>query len=401
MALLTTHAGSLPRPPELDQLYARASRGEPVDESHLGALVEAATREVMAAQAGAGIDVAGNGEAPRESFFTYVRQRLSGFGVVGPGSGGTSERSRRRVMADMSAFPSFVELKRRTYGVESVSVLRPPACVGPVAHVDPGPLQAELDGLERGAAAVAADQGQSPFAELFCTAASPGIVAAAMENRHYARDTDYLEAVARALAPEYRAILDAGLVLQIDAPDLAMERHTSFADRPLDEFVDFAERVVAGIAEALGPLSPEERRRVRLHVCWGNYDGPHHLDVPLEAILPVLASAPVGALSLPFANPRHAHEHRLLADGGLPPDMDLVAGVIDTTSNYVEHPAVVADRLEAVVGSVGDPARVMAGTDCGFATAAGFSDVAREVVWLKLRALVDGARLASERLGLA
>ena len=227
------------------------------------------------------------------------------------------------------------------------------------------------------------------------TAPSPGIVAAAMANEHYPRFEDYLAAVATALRTEYEYIVSQGFVLQIDAPDLAMERHTSFADRPLAEFLAFVDVTIAVIAEALAAVP---RDRVRLHVCWGNYEAPHCFDVPLDDILPRLYAAPVGALVLSMANPRHAHEHRCLARYPLPADMLLVAGVIDPTTNYVEHPEVVADRIELAARAVGDPRRVIAGTDCGFEVAAGLGEVAEEVVWEKLRTLRAGADLATKRL---
>jgi 5-methyltetrahydropteroyltriglutamate--homocysteine methyltransferase len=227
------------------------------------------------------------------------------------------------------------------------------------------------------------------------TAASPGIVVSAMQNQHYATRDEYLAAVGTALAVEYRAIVEHGLLLQIDAPDLAMERHVLFGDRPLAEFQQWVADVVATINMALAGISPA---RVRLHVCWGNYEGPHTHDVPLSEILPALYTARVGALVISMANARHAHEYKCFAAEPLPEYMSLVAGVIDTTSNYVEHPETVADRLERVAAVVGDPRRIIAGTDCGFDTSAGLGDVAPSLVWLKLRALRDGADLASTRL---
>ncbi|HYY05616.1 MAG TPA: methionine synthase, partial [Candidatus Limnocylindria bacterium] len=206
---------------------------------------------------------------------------------------------------------------------------------------------------------------------------------------------DYVHALATALRTEYEHIVAEGFVLQIDCPDLAMERHTSFADRPLAEFLAFMELVIGAIN---GALANVPRERVRLHVCWGNYNGPHLFDVPLEDIVERLYATRVGALVLSMANPRHAHEHRVLARHPLPADMLLVAGVIDTTTNYVEHPEVVAERIERAAQASGDPRRVIAGTDCGFETAAGMADVAEEVVWEKLRALREGADLASRRL---
>jgi 5-methyltetrahydropteroyltriglutamate--homocysteine methyltransferase len=216
-----------------------------------------------------------------------------------------------------------------------------------------------------------------------------------MQNDHYASLAEYVNAVADALRTEYEAIVRAGHVLQIDAPDLAMERHRLFADRPLADFLDFVELVVAAINRALANVP---RDRVRLHVCWGNYEGPHVFDVPFDEIASRLYRARAGALVLSMANPRHAHEHRSLSKFPLPEDWNLVAGVIDTTTNYVEHPEVVADRIETAAKAVGDPRRVLAGTDCGFDTSTGFGLVAEEVVWEKLRALCAGARIASSRL---
>ena len=221
----------------------------------------------------------------------------------------------------------------------------------------------------------------APFAETFMTAASPGIVASAMENRHYSSLQGYVLAIAAALRPEYHAITGRGLLLQIDAPDLALERHTLFAHRPLGDFLAWVELVVDAINSSLDGIAPD---RVRLHVCWGNYEGPHTRDVALDDILPLLYRAEVGALVVSMANPRHAHEYRCFERLPLPGHMVLVAGVIDTTTNYVEHPDVVADRLVRVAGAVGDPRRVIAGTDCGFDTSAGIGDIAPSVVWEKL-----------------
>ena len=233
------------------------------------------------------------------------------------------------------------------------------------------------------------------YEEAFITAASPGIVAAAMENAHYPDMDAYLEALADALATEYKAIVEAGFVLQIDAPDLAMERHTLFADKPLSEFLAFARASVAAINRALQGIP---RDRVRLHVCWGNYEGPHDLDVALAEIWPEIAAAQAGALMISLANPRHEHEWRCFRENGLPEGTLLIAGVIDTTTNYIEHPEVVADRIERLAEAVGDPAHLLAGTDCGFETAAGFGAVVEDVVWEKLKSLSEGARIASQRL---
>jgi 5-methyltetrahydropteroyltriglutamate--homocysteine methyltransferase len=379
--ILTTHAGSLPRTPALVEMLVRLSRREPVDTAALAREVEASTRHVVARQLAAGIDVGNDGEQPRESFFTYVQHRMSGFG------GSASERP---IMRDIVQYQSFLALKLPEFSRTMVSLMNAPQATGPVRYVDAEPVARECAALEKVLA-------ESPrrFVESFMTAASPGIVAAAMGNAYYATMDEYVLALADALRVEYRAIVDHGLVLQLDCPDLAMERHTLFADRPLAEFLRWVELIVGAINRALEGIPPE---RVRLHVCWGNYEGPHTLDVPLEELLPRLYAARVGALVISMANPRHAHEHRCFARQPLPKDMLLVAGVIDTTTNYVEHPEVVADRIEIAARAVGDPRRIIAGTDCGFATAAGLGEVAEEVVWEKLAALRAGADLATRRL---
>jgi 5-methyltetrahydropteroyltriglutamate--homocysteine methyltransferase len=334
----------------------------------------------VAAQLACGIDVGNDGEQPRESFFTHLRERLSGFGG----------RSQRPLMRDLVRYPSFLALKAPEFQREMVSLVAAPRAEGDVRYVDAGPLEREIAAFRR----ILADA-PGRFAESFWTSPSPGIVAAAMENAHYPSLEAYVDAVADALRSEYEAIARAGFVLQVDAPDLAMERHTLFADRPLHDFLRFVDHVVAALNRALAGVPAEQ---VRLHVCWGNYEGPHDLDVALEEVLPRVLAARAGALVLSMANPRHAHEHRVLARAGFPGDRILVAGAIDTTTNYVEHPEVVAERLEHAAEAVGDPRRVLAGTDCGFGTAAGLGEVAAEVVWQKLRALREGAELASRRL---
>ncbi len=378
--VLTTHAGSLPRSKPLVELFVRASRGEDVDPAALERAIEDSTRRVIARQLEVGIDVGNDGEQGRESFFTYVRHRLSGFGG----------ESQRPFMRDIVEFSSFVEAKIPEWSRCSVSLMTAPKAVAEVRHVDRAPIERECAEHHR-----LLDEQPARFVESFMTAPSPGIVAAAMVNEHYPRLEDYVDALADALRVEYETIVARGFLLQLDCPDLAMERHTSFADRPLADFLAFVELVVAAINRALRGVPPD---RVRMHVCWGNYGGPHHLDVPLDDILPHLCRARVGALMLSMANPRHAHEVRCLERHPLPPGMALAVGVIDTTTNYVEHPEVVAERIERAARAVGDPERVLASTDCGFDTAAGFRDVAEEVVWEKLRSLVAGARLASARL---
>ncbi len=380
--ILTTHTGSLPRPPELTRLHVQRSRGGPVDEVALTAAGREALRHVVPAQIDAGLDVINNGEQQRESFALYLRHRLTGLGG----------ESIRAVFADIDAYPAFkAEFSRQGAGRQAVSnTAWLPAAVGPVAHADPGAVEAECEDFR-----AALDPFAGRYAEAFLTAPSPGIVASLVQNRHYATEEAYLAALGEALAVEYRAIVAHGFLLQLDCPDLALERHCSYRDRPLSDFLGFAERVVAAINAALAGIP---RERVRLHVCWGNYEAPHDSDVPLADILPILLRAEVGGLVLPFANPRHAHEHRCFKAMPLAEDQVLVAGVIDTLTNFVEHPEVVAERILRVAEAVGDPRRVLAGTDCGFDTAAGRGRVAPDVVWAKLRSLGEGARLASARL---
>lgn len=378
--ILTTHTGSLPRPAELTELYVRRSRGDAIDPAELDALGKAAVREVVAKQIAAGVDVGNNGEQQREAFFLYVRHRMSGFG------GGWT----RKVFADVSHYPAFSAWKAAHDSVnQSISNTGGvPEAIGEVRYLDSALVEAECQDFR-----AALDTAQGGFAEPFMTAPSPGIIAAAMRNRWYDSEDTYLAALGQALQVEYEMIVRHGFLLQIDAPDLAMERHLSYQDRPLADFVDFVERVVATINRALANVP---RDRVRLHACWGNYEGPHDCDVALPEILPAIRRANVGGFVLPFANPRHAHEYRCLQ--GLDDDQIVVAGVIDPLTNFVEHPEVVADRIEQVARVVGDPRRVLAGTDCGFDTSAGRGRVADDVVWAKLAAMAEGAKIATRRL---
>ena len=373
--LLVTHAGSLPRPfPLIDALAGKAP------DADLDELVEEAVAEAVANQSRVGVDIASDGEQGRESFFTYIQHRMSGFGV-GDGT--------RRGFQDMNDFPGFLDLLRSQRSDRSqVSLTRPPQAIGPVSYGDRTDLRSELERFER----ASADAG---FVDRFVTAPSPGIVVAAMANRYYSSDDEYLAAVAEALGVEYRAVNDAGHLLQIDAPDLAMERHGAFRDRPLGDFLGFVDSVVAAINQATEGLDPS---RIRLHVCWGNYEGPHTHDVDLADLLDSLYQARVGGLLLSGGNPRHEHEYREFARSPLPEGWTLAAGVIDTTTNYVEHPEVVADRLVRTAEVIGDPGRIVAATDCGFDTAAGFGVVAADVAWAKVASLRAGADLASERL---
>ncbi len=386
--ILTTHTGSLPRPRELTRLYALRARGEAVDAGEIARAGREAVRAVVRKQQAAGIDIGNNGEQPRDSFFLYLKSRLSGLG-------GSWERPAR---ADVERYPDFKRMwieqhASRTQGNMQVSALGGlPKAIGEVRYLDARAIEEECRDFQ----AVLA-QHPGVFVEPFMSAPSPGILATAVRNEHYDTLANYLAALGRALQVEYEAIAASGLLLQIDAPDLALERHITWKDRPTSEFVAFIELTVATINRALANVP---RDRVRLHVCWGNSESPHDCDVPLEEILPALLQANVGGLMLPFANPRHAHEFLCFASQPLADDQVLVAGVIDSLTNVVEHPEVVADRLERVAAVIGDPTRVLAGTDCGFDTSAGWGRVAEDVVWAKLKALAEGAHIASERMGM-
>jgi len=379
---LTTHAGSLPRPAALTALYAARTRGRPVDNAAIAKAGADAVPWVVDQQISAGMDLINNGEQQRESFVLYLRHRLSGLGSAGS----------RRPWAELAKYPVFAEgLKQQLAVKEAVSNRdQLPKCIGPVAYVGQRELEEELQSFK----AALATRG-ARYQEAFFTAPSPGILAAIVQNEHYPTQDAYIAAIGDAVRVEYEAIIKAGFLLQIDAPDLALERHGSFQGRPIEEFRAFIDVVIAAINRALVNVP---RDRVRLHVCWGNYESPHDEDVPLRDILPNLKKANVGGFFLPFANPRHAHEVRVLEQIPLDPDQVLVAGVIDTLTNFVEHPEVVADRLERAAKAMGDPRRVIAGTDCGFDTSAGMGRVAEDVVWAKLRAMADGARIASQRL---
>lgn len=379
--ILTTHAGSLPRPAELTSLFARRSVGEAIDEAELERQGKAAVKDIVRRQVEAGLDVIDDGEQSRESFVLYMRRRLTGMG----GSGS------RLMHSDLDAYPQYKAAfqQRVTSGDRVSNRANIPKAVGAIKYADASLIEAECADFRT------ALKDQKGFTEAFLTAPSPGIIASIVQNEHYDSFESYLDALGAALQVEYEAIVRNSFLLQLDCPDLALERHTSFRDRPLADFVKFVETVVAAINKAVANVP---REKIRLHVCWGNYEGPHDHDVALRDILPAILKAKAGAIFLPFANPRHAHEFRVLKDIPLADDQVLIAGVIDTLTNFVEHPEVVADRIERIAGAVGDPRRVIAGTDCGFDTSAGMGRVTEDVVWAKLRAMRDGAKIASQRL---
>jgi len=376
--ILTTHVGSLPRSPELGDLLIRDEAGEAVDKARLARLGEEAVHYVVAKQAEAGIDIVNDGEQPRVGFQTYVAQRMKGFGG----------ESKRPLPADYVNFPVYAAQWTRTAPRRS-KVRNAPQAVADVVYDD---LSAATEECRMFKAALAG-QTKKPV-EAFMTAPSPGIIATTLLNAHYPSHETYVFALARQIAKEYRLIAQ-DFVLQIDAPDLAMERNTLFQDKSIPEFLKIAEMHVAALNDALAGIPPE---RVRLHCCWGNYAGPHVNDIPLADILPVLCQVKAGGLSIEFANPRHQHEYAALKRAKLPDGLILLPGVIDSTTNFVEHPEVVANRICEAVDAVGDRSRVIASSDCGFATFAGGEMVAEDVVWAKLKSCRDGADIATRRL---
>lgn len=377
--ILTTHVGSLPRPSGLTDLLLRQERGEVIDRAALEQQAAAAVDAVVRQQLDVGIDIGNDGEQPRVAFHTYVAQRMRGFG-------GGWIRPTRRDVTDFPDFAAMWRLRQQSTG----RPLETPQAIAEVEYTDLDAAEQECD-LFRQCTAAQPRQ----FAETFMTAAAPGIIATAMRNAYYDTYERYVFAIASQMQKEYELIHAHGFVLQLDCPDLAMERAMLFQDAPLPRFQEAVELHIAALNSAIANIPPD---RVRLHVCWGNSEGPHTHDVPLEAILPLLYQAKVGALSIELANPRHQHEYAVLKRHPLPDTMLLLPGVIDTTTNYVEHPEVVANRLCQAVDAVGERSRVIASVDCGFGTFAGWNLVAESVVWAKLRTLVEGAGLASSRL---
>jgi 5-methyltetrahydropteroyltriglutamate--homocysteine methyltransferase len=374
--ILTTHVGSLPRNDVLTELLIRQEAGEGIDLQQLAAEKDKAVAEIVTRQALAGIDIGNDGEQQRVGFQTYVPQRMSGF----------AGESKRPMGRDLKEFPELIEVQKRRFPRRGKGENAPEA-QAELKYLDNGAIKEEIARFKQAA--------QGKFSEMFMTAPSPGIIATTMLNAHYDSYQSYLQAIAREMSKEYRAIHDGGLILQIDAPDLAMARVINFQDKSDAEFQKICELQVDAINLGLAGIP---RDRVRLHVCWGNWEGPHIFDIALSQVLAIFLKAKVGALSIEFANPRHAHEYPTLKQVGFPKDMLLIPGVIETTSNFVEHPELVARRIEEAVATIGDRERVIASTDCGFGTFAGREWVIAPVVWKKLEALRQGADIASARL---
>lgn len=373
----TTHVGSLPRPADASAFLVAAERGETVNAGHADAVFGVAVAHAVARQREAGIDLVSDGEMAKISYATYIKDRISGFDGDSP----------RCIPADLEAFPAFLQRQAAGGGTPSYRRSR---CVGEVRSVTLAPLD---DDLRRFAAARAANGDPAGF----MNAASPGVIALFQPNDYYPNDDAYLEALAEAMRPEYEAISAAGLVLQLDSPDLGLGRHTMYKDRSDTDYLVRIERHVEVLNHALRNVPASQSR---MHVCWGNYEGPHHCDVEMALIFPVLMKAKPAGLLFETANPRHQHDVDTVAEqlASIPSDKVLIPGVIDSTTNFIEHPKVVARRIVAFTELVGAE-RVIAGTDCGFSTFAGFGAVDPDIVYAKLGALAEGAALASKGRG--
>jgi len=372
--ILTTHTGSLPRPDDLTRTMFAKEEGVPVDSSALAARIRSAVAEVVRKQVEVGVDVVNDGEYSKPSYATYVKDRLRGFG-------GASQPLQYRDLVD---FPG---MARRVFGDPGRARRRAPACTDAVAVQDAEAARTDVANLRTAVAQVTPQ-------EAFLTAASPGVISLFFHNEHYPSHEAYLFAIAEAMKHEYETVARAGLVLQVDCPDLAMGRHIQFADLSLEEFRKMARLHVEALDHALAGVPPDQ---ARMHLCWGNYEGPHHYDVPLADILDLVFAARPQGVSFEAANPRHAHEWRVFERIKLPANKVIIPGVLDSTTNFIEHPELVAERIGRYARLVGRE-NVIAGTDCGFGTWVGQAAVDPDIVWAKLASLAEGARLATKEL---
>jgi 5-methyltetrahydropteroyltriglutamate--homocysteine methyltransferase len=374
--ILTTHVGSLPRPQTLVDLLLKKDQDQPYDHTEFARQVTAAVDQIVARQVAIGIDVVSDGEASKIGYATYIKDRLTGFG---------GEPFVPKPNRDVAAFPDF---RARMMQFTGPQVFRRLCCIADIRLSDHEAVKIDIANFK---AAIA----RSKPVDAFMPAASPGVISAFQPNRHYPNHAAYIAAVADAMREEYEAIANAGIVVQLDSPDLAMARHTGFQDLTEAEFLKQAEQQVEALNHALANVPADQ---ARLHLCWGNYEGPHDFDIPLHKVLPIILKAKPRAISFEAANPRHAHEWTVWRDAKVPDDTVLIPGVIDTCTNYVEHPELVAQRIGQYAGIVGRE-RVIAGTDCGFATFVGHTGrVDPEIAYRKLASLVEGAKLASAKL---
>ena len=372
--ILTTHTGSLPRPADLIRMMFAREEGVPVDGPALAARVRSAVAEVVRKQTDAGVAVVNDGELSKPSYATYIKDRLSGFG-------GTSQALQYRDLVD------FPEMAKRVFGDPGRARRKTPACTGPIGLRDRAAAQADVDNLR-------AALGSADVADAFMSAASPGVISLFFRDDHYRNHEAYLFAIADAMRHEYETVARAGFILQLDCPDLAMGRHIQFADLSLEEFRTMARLHLAALDHAVAKIPPEQ---LRIHLCWGNYEGPHHYDVPLADILDLVFAARPQGISFEAANPRHAHEWRVFDRIKLPANKVIIPGVLDSTTNFIEHPELVAERIGRYARLVGRE-NVIAGTDCGFGTWVGQAAVDPDIVWAKLASLAEGARLATKEL---
>ncbi len=374
--ILTTHVGSLPRPNDMLALLDARDRGELLDDAAFAETAARAVADVVARQAALGIDILSDGEMAKTSYATYLTDRLSGFG------GRAEKGPAARDLLDYLAYA-----KRLVEAGGTEKTLAGAACNAPLALKDPQPLKRDITNF-------AAARTPHPRADGFLSACSPGVVTIFLQNQYYPSHEAYLDALVPLLKDEYEAIAASGVVLQIDCPDLGMGRHLVHADKSTEDFCKVAARHIEALNAATADIAPE---RMRLHICWGNYEGPHHHDIPLSDIIDLVYAARPAGISIEGANPRHEHEWEIFADKPLPDGKVIVPGVIDSTTNYIEHPRLVAQRIERFASLVGRE-RVIASTDCGFATFAHHPSVDPEIAWAKLGALVEGASLATEAL---
>jgi 5-methyltetrahydropteroyltriglutamate--homocysteine methyltransferase len=373
MKILTTHVGSLPRPEDLIRTMFAKQEGVPVDPVALEQRTREAVAEVVQRQRDAGVDVISDGEMGKPSYVTYILDRLDGFG-------GTSHPVTS--YQDLEAFPT---LHKKVFGDPGRSRRRLPACDGPITVRDPGAAGVDVEHLK-----AALPEGQ----EAFLNAASPGVIALFFRNDHYATREEYVYAIAEAMRIEYEAVTNAGILVQIDCPDLAMGRHIQFADKTVAEFRAEARLNIEALNHATRNIDPD---MLKMHVCWGNYEGPHHCDVPFKDIVDLIFTARPNAIAFEAANPRHAHEWQLFEDVKLPDGKVLIPGVLESKANFIEHPELIAQRIRRYADLVGAE-NVMAGSDCGYGTWVGQAAVDPDVVWAKLAALTEGAALASREL---
>ena len=372
--ILTTHTGSLPRPSDLLSMMTAAEGGDFADAKQFQTWLQSAVADVVRQQVHAGVDIVNDGEASKPSYSTYVKDRLTGF----------NGEADLMAIADLADYPEFGERFARQGVLET---LKRPACTAAIIYKN-------LDAVNRDIADLKAAIAESKPAEAFLTAASPGVISIFLGNHHYKTHEAYLAALADAMKTEYNAIHQSGLILQVDCPDFAMGRHIQFPDATVDEFRNHLEAHVEALNHALAGI-PEDR--VRIHLCWGNYEGPHHRDIPIRDIIDIVFKAHAAGISYEGANPRHEHEWAVFKDVKLPAGKVLIPGVIDSTNNYIEHPELIAQRITNLARLVGRE-NVIAGSDCGFATVAGYTPVDPKITWAKLAAMSEGAKLASQQL---